>query len=160
MPICPLTAFAQWSVRRWIVAVAVAAATFLTLGLTTAVIPNPVFGRSIGPTDWAMEVLVATAALTGLLTATYVTDGSPQGLDKRGTLGAFLSYLAIGCPVCNKLALIALGSTGAITFFAPLQPWLALAGLALLAWALLIRLRGEMTCSISLPPRESEHSNR
>ncbi len=160
MPICPLTAFAQWSARRWIVAATVALATFFALGLTTAVIANPAFGRSIAPTDWAMEVLVATAVLTGLLTATYVTDGRSEGLDKRGTLGAFLSYLAIGCPVCNKLALIALGSTGAITLFAPLQPYLALAGLVLLAWALLIRLRGEMTCSISLPPRESEHSNR
>ncbi len=103
---------------------------------------------------------MATAALTGLLTATYVTEGQQHGLDKRGTLGAFLSYLAIGCPVCNKIALIALGSTGALQFFAPVQPYLALVGLALLAWALAIRLRGEMTCRISLPPVESEHSNR
>ncbi|MCU0278945.1 MAG: hypothetical protein MUE31_08640 [Candidatus Nanopelagicales bacterium] len=160
MPICPLTAFAQWSARRWLVAGAVAAVAYLALGLSTAVIPNPVFGRSIEPTTWAMEVLVATAALTGLLTATYVTEGQQHGLDKRGTLGAFLSYLAIGCPVCNKIALIALGSTGALQFFAPVQPYLALVGLALLAWALAIRLRGEMTCRISLPPVESEHSNR
>jgi len=159
VPICPLTAFAQWSLRRWLVAGAVAAATYLALGLSTAVIPNPVFGRSIEPTSWAMEVLVATAALTGLLTATYVNDGQTQGLDKRGTLGAFLSYLAIGCPVCNKIALIALGSTGALQFFAPVQPYLALVGLGLLAWALAIRLRGEMTCRISLPSVESEHSN-
>ena len=128
-----------------------ALATFLLLGLSTAVIPNPVFGRSVATTDWAMEVLIATSVLTGLLTATYVATGREEGLDKKGTVGALLSYFAIGCPVCNKLVLIALGTSGALQFFAPIQPYLAVAGLAVLTWALMVRLRGEMTCSISLP---------
>lgn len=151
MPTCPLTAFASWTTRRWLVAAGTALVTFLLLGLSTAVIPNPVFGRSVAPTDWAMEVLVATSVLTGLLTATYVATGRTEGLDKKGTVGALLSYFAIGCPVCNKLVLIALGTTGAMQFFAPIQPYLAVAGLGVLTWALLVRLRGEMTCSISLP---------
>ncbi len=125
--------------------------TFLLLGLSTAVIPNPVFGRSVAPTDWAMEVLIATSVLTGLLTATYVATGRTEGLDKKGTAGALLSYFAIGCPVCNKLVLIALGASGALQFFAPIQPYLAVAGIGVLTWALMVRLRGEMTCSISLP---------
>jgi hypothetical protein len=128
----------------------VALVTFAVLGLSTAVIPNPIFGRSIAPTDWAMEVLIATSILTGLLTATYVSTGSaPEGLDRRGTVGALLSYFAIGCPVCNKLVLIALGTTGAVQFFAPIQPYLAVAGVAVLGWALIVRLRGEMTCSFT-----------
>lgn len=151
MPTCPLTAFASWTLRRWLVAAGTAIATFLLLGLSTAVIPNPVFGRSVAPTDWAMEVLIATSVLTGLLTATYVATGREEGLDKRGTAGALLAYFAIGCPVCNKVVLIALGASGAMQFFAPIQPYLAVAGLAVLAWALMVRLRGEMTCSISLP---------
>ena len=156
MPTCPLTAFASWTARRWLVAAGTALATFLLLGLSTAVIPNPVFGRSVAPTDWAMEVLIATSVLTGLLTATYVATGREEGLDKKGTVGALLSYFAIGCPVCNKLVLIALGTTGALQFFAPIQPYLAVAGLGVLTWALMVRLRGEMTCSISLPPIEDE----
>jgi hypothetical protein len=149
-----LTAFASWSLRRWIVAFLVAAATFLVLGMSTAVIPNPVFGRSIPPTSWAMNVLIATSVLTGLLTATYVS-AAPSGLDRKGTLGAFLSYLAIGCPVCNKLALLALGTSGAVQFFAPMQPYLAAGGILALLWALSIRLRGEMSCAWS-PPVENE----
>ena len=47
MPTCPLTAFASWTARRWLVAAGTALATFLLLGLSTAVIPNPVFGRSV-----------------------------------------------------------------------------------------------------------------
>lgn len=158
MPICPLSAFATWGLRRWIVAAAVAIATFLVLGLATAVIPNPVFGRSIPPTSWAMNVLIATSVLTGLLTATYVAATAPSGMDRKGTLGAFLAYLAIGCPVCNKLALLALGTSGAVQFFAPMQPYLAAAGIAALVWALMVRLRGEMTCAWSPSTNESTTS--
>lgn len=154
MPVCPLSAFATWGPKRWLTAAIVAAGTFLVLGLSTAVIANPVFGRSIPPTDWAMEVLVATSILTGLLTATYVS-ATPNGIDRKGTLGAFLSYLAIGCPVCNKLALIALGASGAVRIFAPMQPYLAAAGLLFLGWALMVRLRGEMTCAWSAPAEVS-----
>jgi hypothetical protein len=143
-----LTAFASWTARRWLVAAGVALLTFVALGLSTAVIPNPVFGRSIPPTDWSLEVLIITSILTGLLTATYVSTGAaPQGLDRKGTVGALLAYFAIGCPVCNKLVLIALGTTGAVQFFAPVQPYLAVAGVMVLAWALWVRLRGEMTCA-------------
>lgn len=159
MPICPLTAFATWTARRWFTAVGVALLTFVALGLSTAVIPNPIFGRSIAPTDWAMEALIVTSVLTGLLTATYVSTGAaPSGLDRKGTVGALLSYFAIGCPVCNKLVLIALGTTGAVQFFAPVQPYLAVAGIGVLAWALLVRLRGEMTCAFTptIPEAESE----
>ena len=59
-----------------------------------------------------------------------------------------LSFLAVGCPVCNKIALLALGYSGALQWFAPLQPVLALAGVALLAWALRARLRGAVTCPV------------
>lgn len=130
--------------------------TFAALGLSTSVISNPLFGRSIPPTSWAMEVLIITSVLTGLLTATYVSTGSPssQGLDRKGTVGALLSYFAIGCPVCNKLVLIALGSSGAVQLFAPVQPYLAVAGVVILVWALLVRLRGEMTCAFT--PRVQE----
>jgi hypothetical protein len=143
-----LTAFTSWTARRWLAAAGVALLTFVALGLSTALIPNPVFGRSIPPTDWSMEVLIITSILTGLLTATYVSTGAAsQGLDRKGTVGALLAYFAIGCPVCNKLVLIALGTTGAVQFFAPVQPYLAIAGVVVLAWALWVRLRGEMTCA-------------
>ena len=75
---CPLAAFATWSARRWLTALVVAAATFAALGLSTSVIPNPIFGRSIPPTDWALAVLVVTSVLTGLLTCLLYTSPSPR----------------------------------------------------------------------------------
>ena len=46
-----------------------------------------------------------------------VVTGRPSG--PMASIGAFL---AIGCPVCNKIALVLLGTSGAMTVFAPLQP--------------------------------------
>ena len=157
---CFLAAFLTWSVRRWVVAVAVAAGTYLFFGLSTAVLANPVFGREIPPTPWSPNVLIVTAVLSGLLTATYVrNDGpAPIRLDtveaqpgtrtaKAGAFGSLLAYLAIGCPVCNKIALLLLGTTGALNLYAPIQPYLGAIGIALLTIALAIRLRGEVSCA-------------
>jgi len=75
--------------------------------------------------------------LSGLLLATYVREpgqAEPATTASRsGTIGGLLSFLAVGCPVCNKIALIALGYSGALQWFAPLQPVLAVVGVALLA---------------------------
>jgi hypothetical protein len=161
---CFLAAFLTWSVRRWLVAAAVAAGTYAFFGLSTAVLANPVFGRSVPPTDWAAEVLVATAILSGLLSATYVRNDGPALIRleatgaatgsavasrsaRAGAAGSLLAYLAIGCPVCNKLALLLLGTTGALNLYAPIQPYLGAIGIALLAVALVIRLRGEVSCA-------------
>lgn len=159
MPHCFLATLLTWSPRRWIAATVGALVAMLLLGLPTAVIPNPVFGREIAPTDWALEVLVITSVLSGLLLATYVrNEGGPWRTDRtdrtaRGAaVGGLLSFFAIGCPVCNKLVLIALGSTGAVQFFAPVQPYLAVAGVAFLAVAFSVRLRREAVCALPTPP--------
>jgi hypothetical protein len=100
-----------WPARRWATAIAVAIATFFIIGITTAVIANPVFGRAVGVTPWSVPVLIATSVLSGMLFATYVrmdaviTDESSA---KVGSIGGFLAYLAVGCPVCNKLVLFEL----------------------------------------------------
>jgi len=161
---CFLAAFLTWSVRRWVVALAVAGLTYLFFGLSTAVLANPVFGREVPPTPWAAGVLIATAILSGLLTATYVRNSGPAPIRlpaaaavddptggsrtaRAGAMGSLLAYLAIGCPVCNKIALLLLGTTGALNIYAPIQPYMGAIGLALLALALVIRLRGEVSCA-------------
>lgn len=162
---CFLAGFLTWSVRRWVVAAAVAAGTYVLFGLSTAVLANPVFGREVPPTTWAPEVLIITAILSGLLTATYVRNEGPAPIRlaavdsatddpsanrrtaRAGAAGSLLAYLAIGCPVCNKIALLLLGTTGALNVYAPIQPYLGAIGIALLSVALIIRLRGEVSCA-------------
>jgi hypothetical protein len=64
-------------------------------------------------------------------------------------VGGVLAWFDLGCPVCNKVALLALGYSGAITWFAPVQPFLGAAALVTTAGALLIRLRGQVLCPTS-----------
>jgi hypothetical protein len=152
-----LVALRAWSVRRWAAASIAVLGSLVLLGIPTALIPNPVFARRIEAPGWTWPSLVVTAVLAGLLLATYVRqDASGRAsLDEATpeearsvTIGGLLSFLAIGCPTCNKLVLIALGSTGAISWFEPVQPVLALAGIVLLAWALRRRLIGESVCGV------------
>jgi len=148
----PLHALAGWSRRRWLAALVGTLLALAVLAVPTALVATPWFGREIPPTWWAWPVAAATAALSGLLLATYVDadrgSGGAGAEARGGGLAALLSFFAVGCPVCNKLVLAALGTGGALTWFAPLQPLLAIAALALVGWALLRRLSAAESCRL------------
>jgi len=159
-----------WTRRHWVTAAVGAVGTALVIGLPTDVIPNPVFGRPVPVTWWSYPVLAVTAVLAGLLLATYVrtpTPAAPAGElvleDDRntrlGSVGGLLSFFAVGCPVCNKLVVVALGTVGARTWFEPVQPYLAVISAVLLAVALRARLRSAAACPVpARRPDELEHS--
>jgi hypothetical protein len=142
----------SWSSRRWVVAGGGAALTALLIGLPTEMIANPWFDRMTPVRTWDRPVWLLTSVLAGLLLATFVAappDGSRDDRDvRRGGLGGVLAFFAVGCPVCNKLVVLALGTTGAHTWFEPVQPILGLASLLLLGLALRARLRGERACAL------------
>lgn len=147
-------ALGNWEPKRWLAAGGLAFLVFWAIALPTALVPNPIFGRSIEPTWWSYPVTVVTALLAGMVLASYLNFGTRSeaatgpASDRRLTVGGLLAFFAVGCPVCNKAVLIALGSTGAMQWFAPVQPLLAVAGIGFLGWALLTRLRGSVICSI------------
>jgi len=155
-------ALGQWQSRRWVIALASGTAYLLAVAIPTDLVNTPVFSREIPPNWWSWPALVLSSALTGLLTSTYVaatpsptvdTDqaGHTERAARGGFAGGLLTFFAVGCPVCNKLALLALGYGGAITWFEPFQPVLQAVGIALLAWALRDRLRGSVACPVRLP---------
>jgi hypothetical protein len=121
------------------------AATAVLVGVPTDVIPNGWFGRMTPVEPYAVPALVAIAVLSGLLMASWFgvrAPSCPAATGRSaGAAGGVLAWLAIGCPVCNKLVLLALGTSGALAWFAPLQPWLAAASILLLAGALAWRVR-------------------
>ena len=155
-----IDALRMWSARRWRVAVLGGLATAILVALPTAVIPNPVFGRAVEVTWWSYPIVVLTGILGGLLLATYVKEpgleeekpAEEAKASKLGLAGGFIAYFAVGCPVCNKLVLLALGTSGAMTWFAPVQPFLAVASVVLMAVALRIRLKNQTSCSVSTKP--------
>lgn len=149
-----IAALAAWPARRWLTALVTSVAFVLVVGVPTDLIDTPVFGREVPPTWWAWPSLVVSSILAGLLVGSYVA-AQPQPFDDRGTgrggwVGSALTFFAVGCPVCNKLVLVALGSAGAMTWFEPVQPLLQVAAVAVLAWALRRRLLGEISCSTDL----------
>ncbi len=138
--------------------------SLVAFGLIAAIIPNPIFGRQIPPEPFAIAVWLVSAPLMGLLGATYTARAVRAratmsavalvpfgGLDDRqgttiGTVASLGAFVAIGCPVCNKIALVLLGTSGAMTLFAPIQPIIGAASLMLLAgtlaWRFRLRARG------------------
>lgn len=146
--------FIAWSIA-W------ALVSLLVFGVVAAIIPNPVFGRQIPPEPFAIAVWLVSAPLMGLLGATYSAPAVPAATAMRlmplviepaggashrqgttlGTLAGLGAFLAIGCPVCNKVALVLLGAGGALTVFAPLQPLIGAASIVLLAGTLAWRFR-------------------
>ena len=147
-----IDALRMWTPRRWGIALVSGIAVAALVALPTAVIPNPIFGRAIEVTWWSYPVVILSGIFGGLLLATYIREPGQEQIDKAakvGTVGGFLAFFAVGCPVCNKLVLLALGASGAMTWFAPVQPFLAVASVVVMAWAVRIRLRGMASCEVS-----------
>lgn len=152
----------SWPIRRLLVAAIAALLFVLVVAIPTDLIDTPLFSREIPPTWWSWPALVISSVLAGLLTATYVKlpgfeaptdDAKPR---TGGYVGGLLTFFAVGCPVCNKLVLVALGSAGAITWFEPVQPFIQIIAIGLLGWALRFRLRGEKACPVA-PTVEEIH---
>ena len=121
----------------------------LMTGIPTELIPNPWFTRMtpVRPLDVVFWVILSP--LTGVLLATYFAGGRPRA-GRQGAATGVLSVFAIGCPICNKLVVVLLGTSGALTYFAPIQPLLGVGAVALAAWALRMRMR-EMRAGCALP---------
>lgn len=125
------------------IAVLAAVVTFLVIGLPTDIVPNPLFGREVPVRPWEPWVLLATSVLTGLWFGLQRTrrivaaDGTVAGEDSSvpPLSAAGLALFAVACPVCNKIVLVALGTSGALGIWEPLQPWLAMISLAALVGA-------------------------
>lgn len=145
--------------------------SLIAFGVLTAIIPTPFFARPIEPEPFAILVWVVSAPLMGLVAATYGSAATAEvartvarraepaaplaELPARtqgttlGSLAGLGAFLAIGCPVCNKIALVLLGTSGAMSIYAPIQPFIGAVSLGLLvltlAWRL--RLRALGTCA-------------
>ena len=86
--------------------------TVLLLGIPTDVVPNPWFGRPstpVRPLDYAVPGDQRRAG--GILAASYAFPQTRVCSTVQGktTAGGLLTFLAIGCPTCNKIVVLAIG---------------------------------------------------
>jgi hypothetical protein len=121
--------------------------TTLVIGIPTDIVPNPIFGRMTPVRIQDYVVLAVTALLAGILAATYALPRAHSCSIEQGktTLGGFLTFLAVGCPTCNKIVVALLGTSGALNIFQPLQPLLGAISFGLLGLAIWLRVRGAAT---------------
>lgn len=152
----------SWNTRQVLIAAVASIAMGVLIGIATVLIPNNLFARDIPPVWWNYPVWIVTSVFTGMLIATYVrstpTTQAPEPKKRSGKFGmagGILAWFAVGCPVCNKIALLAFGYSGAITWFAPIQPVLAVGALMLTGVALIWRLKGQVACSLPRKPGKS-----
>jgi hypothetical protein len=109
----------------------------LLIGLVASLIENPVFDRQLAarPQDYVIWAL--TAVVGGLILGTFAISPTVTGQGKAAS-GGVLSAIAVGCPVCNKVAVTLLGTSGALNIFGPTQIFGA-GSLILLTWTLFLR---------------------
>ena len=132
--------------QRVVVAAGAGGVSALFIGIPTDVVPNPWFTRMTPVRPLDVALLVLTSATLGLLAATYVRNRSVAG-GARGVAGGTLTGLAIGCPICNKAVVALIGTSGALSWFGPIQPLIGALGFGLAVWALVLRLRPRPTCA-------------
>jgi hypothetical protein len=109
------------------------------LAIPTVVIPNPFFQRMVPLEGWEVALWLAATPLIGLAFA--LSRRSVCAAPGRTAVGGILAVFAVGCPTCNALVIAAIGASGAMTYFAPLQPALGIAALAVLVATLRFQAR-------------------
>jgi hypothetical protein len=154
-----LQALRAWPAYRWPLAASAAFVAALALGVPTGVVPTPFYTRMTPVLWWNYPVLAVSAVLLGLTAATYLRPPTPEAdTTRQATGGGLLALFAVGCPICNKLVVFAVGATGALRWFAPVQPVLAAISLVLLSAALWTRLGGEAACRVAAPEAPSRRA--
>ena len=135
----------NWTIRLRMLLFALigGAFTLAVVGGPTDVVPNPWFTRMTPVRTQDYVFLALTVALAALLAASYAVPRTAGCSIQQGKTfsGGLLSVLAVGCPVCNKIVLLLLGTSGALTYFEPIQPILGLLSVGLLAAAVWLRWR-------------------
>lgn len=144
----------RWAWLRLGVGLAAAVGVAVAIGVPSALLANPYFVRMTPVPWWSYAAWAMTSVLSGVLAATYVhaPPSPPRAPGRAGIVANIGSVLAVGCPVCNKLVVAALGVSGALGVWAPMQPVLAAASLAVLGWALWRRLSTLRSCPAGTPP--------
>jgi len=133
-------ALGSFGARGWLVAAGAALATLLAIGIPTAIVNNPLFVRMTAVRAQDYGIWLATGLLMGLIAGTFVRP-APASYQGNIISGGLLTVLAVGCPICNKLVVLLLGISGALTVFGPAQLYLGVLSLVLLAWTFRLRVR-------------------
>jgi hypothetical protein len=143
-----------------VTAVLAATALAVAVGIPTGLLPTPLYARMTPVLWWNYPVWVVSAVLGGVTVATYIRrpgySTARNGLAAAST-GGLVAAFAVGCPLCNKLAVAAVGASGVMSVWAPAQPVMGAFAVLGLGWALRRRLTSAYACPAAhVPPTRRE----
>jgi len=142
-----------WSTPQRYVAAVVFVLAFVVIGEVGETLPPANTGRVYPVEWWNWVTLAVSAALIGMIAATFVRPGGRRALAGAGSGSAgTIAAIVMACPVCSPLAIPLLGTGGLLAFLVPDRGWIALASIVLLALTLLLRLRAASSCAVNLGP--------
>ena len=130
----------MYTPKAWVITTLAAVIGLVVIGLPTAIYENPLFVRMTPVRAQDYVIWILSSVLIGLIGGSYFAGGSKAGEGKILS-GGVLSVLAVGCPICNKPVVLLLGTSGALTFFAPVQLYIGIASVLLLGGTLLLRAK-------------------
>ena len=142
----------------WPRAVLFGAIAAVLIAVPSDLIDTPIFGRPV-EVRWIDYVILAiTSALIGLIFAIRPEAAESSELatatERQGTgtiWSGFVSFLAVGCPVCNQAVVALAGVGGALSWWAPVQPFVGLLAVALLLYTLRKRLNTYKLTACPIP---------
>ena len=138
----------MYAPKAWAVTMLGAGAGLAVIGLLAAIFENWFFVRMTPVRTQDYVIWILSSMLIGLIIGSYFVASSTSG-DGKTLSGGLLSVIAVGCPTCNQLVVLLLGTTGALTFFAPLQLYIGIASVLLLGWTLFLRTKALAgTCTV------------
>lgn len=123
--------------RRLFGGLLVGLAVFAAVGTVTSVWSNPYFVRMTPVGSWEMSATALMGLFSGI-SAGFWTKTCRIG---RSGGGGLASFLGIACPTCNKLLMMVFGAPALLAWFDPLRPYMALLGLAGMAWSAWLSVR-------------------
>lgn len=125
------------STPKWARGAVVALLTFGALGTVSALWSNPLFMRMTPAGGLEIALLGALSGLLGL----YVAIRRPACANRVAGAGGVLGFLGVACPICNKILVLLVGGEVLLTYFEPIRIYVAAAGAAVVAAAVVIEWR-------------------
>jgi uncharacterized membrane protein len=126
----------------------------LAIGIPSDLIDTPLFGRPVDTRPIDYVIWAITSALIGLVFAIRLPASHHEEQERNDTRtmwSGFVSFLAVGCPVCNQLVVALVGTGGALSWWAPVQPIVGAAAIAVVLWALRTRVLTFQLAACPLP---------